>query len=122
MASPTDVIRLKNLTFYGYHGVVPEERALGQRFSVDVELRLDLRPAGETDDLQQTVDYREVYRLVQELNGRPFNLLEGFAEAIAQGVLARFPVEEVTVRVRKPSVPLGGVVDYAEVEIVRRRE
>ncbi len=118
-----DRIRIHNMSFYGHHGVAASERDLGGRFQVDVELGLDLRAAGESDAVADTVDYKAVYDLVAQIQeSHRFRLLEAFAHAIAEAVLDRFAVEEVTVRVRKASVPLGGLIDYAEVEITRRRE
>lgn len=117
-----DKIRIHNMSFYGHHGVEASERDLGGRFQVDVELGLDLRPAGISDSVADTVDYKAVYELVAEIQEtNRFRLLEAFAHAIAEAVLERFRVEEVTVRVRKASVPLGGLIDHAEVEITRRR-
>jgi dihydroneopterin aldolase len=118
-----DRIRIANMVFYGRHGVDPQERALGGRFSFDVDLWLDLRPAGQTDDLTKTVDYSAVYGLIAELQaGHQYMLLEALAHHIAQRVLAQFPVEAVTVRARKHSVPLAGLIDHTEVEITRERE
>ncbi|MDR7401340.1 MAG: dihydroneopterin aldolase [Armatimonadota bacterium] len=119
---PTDRIILEGMRFFGYHGVLPEERARGQEFVVDVDLLADLRPAGRTDDLAATVDYRRVYDLVREvMEGPPRRLLEAVAEEVAARLLGLGAVTAVRVRVRKPSVPLPGPVDYAAVEIVRRR-
>lgn len=119
---PRDCIRLVNLQFYTHHGVHPAERELGGKFSLDVELYLDLRPAGETDDLSLTVDYSAVYRLLaQVLSEHRFLLLEALAHHAAQAILTQFPVQEVCLRVRKHAVPLGGLVDYAEVQITRTR-
>jgi dihydroneopterin aldolase len=89
---------------------------------VDVELALDLGPAGRTDDLDQTIDYGRVFdrcRIIVET--RHFGLIEALAEAIATDVLGAFDVDEVTVRVRKPEVRLGGELRSAGVEIRRRR-
>lgn len=120
---PTDCIRIQNLTFYGYHGVDAEERRLGGKFSLDVEMYLDLRPAGESDDLTRTVDYKAVYELVRAVHdGKHFLLLEALAEAVAAAILREFAVDEVLLRVRKHSVPLQGLIDYTEVEIRRARE
>jgi len=112
------------MSFYGYHGVHAEERKLGRVFFVDVEMALDLREPGEADDVARTVDYAEVYALVREIEtSKQYALLEALVTDIAAAVLKRFPrVEEVTVRARKPEVPVGGLMDYAEVEITRRRE
>ena len=115
-----DTIRIHNMSFYGYHGVDASERDLGGKFHVDVELGLDLRPAGESDELADTVDYKAVYDLVAEVQrSNRFRLLEAFAHAVAEGLLANFAVDQVTIRVRKASVPLGGLIDYTEVEITR---
>ena len=115
-----DVIRLLNMSFYAFHGVRQEERKLGQRFEVDVELFLDLRAAGQGDDLARTVDYVQVFELVEEVVvEREFNLLEALAQEIADSLLERFPLEAVTVRVRKPNAPVRGILDTVEVEITR---
>jgi len=118
----SDRIVLQNMVFDGNHGYYDHERATAQPFEVDVELRLDLRPAGIDDDLEKTVDYGKVFAIAREIvESTELRLLEAIAEAIARDVLAGFPaVEEVTVRVRKPKVQLGGRLDYSGVEITRR--
>ena len=104
-----DRILLKGMTFYGYHGVRPEEKELGQRFVVDVEMELDLRAAGASDDLTDTVDYSRVYRVVKEIvEGPGRNLLEAVAEETAGAVLNTFSVSAVRVRVAKPHVSIRG--------------
>lgn len=116
----SDVIRLHGMAFYAYHGVLASEKELGQRFEVDVEMRCDLQSAGQSDDLAATIDYTEVYRVVKEqVEGCTFQLLERLAETIANRVSAEFPVAAVTVRVRKPHVSLGGLLDTVEIEIRR---
>lgn len=119
----TDRILLANLVFEARHGVHEEERRTAQRFEVDVELVLDLGPAGRTDDLAATVDYSEVDGLVRAVvGGPPVNLLETLAERIAEHILARFErLDGVVVRVRKPAVRLAGPLDHAAVEISRNR-
>ena len=120
----TDRIALVNMRFEGRHGVDAEERAGPQPFEVDVELYLDLRPAGLADDLARTVDYREVFSICRDVvEGPSIQLLEAMAEKIATRVLADFgeaAVSEVVVRVRKPNVALPGDLDSASVEIRRR--
>ena len=109
--SGTDEILLEGMRFYAYHGVNPEERALGQRFTVDVALAVDLRRAGQSDDLGDTVSYSAVYKLVRGIvEGEPRQLIEAVAEEIAAAILTGFPpVEHVTVTVRKPEVADEGV-------------
>jgi dihydroneopterin aldolase len=93
-----------------------------QPFEVDVELVLDLAPAGTSDDLAKTVDYGQVYEVVRRnVESVSYRLLETMAEVISREVLGAFPVDEVVVRVRKPAVQLGGPLDQAGVEIRRRR-
>lgn len=118
-----DRIGLKGMVFYAHHGVFPAENEFGQPFSVDLDLYLDLKPAGRSDNLAEGVDYSQVYEVVRKLvTQRTFSLIEALAEAIAASILQGFPrVMEVAVRVRKPQVPLPGLLDYAEVEIRRVR-
>jgi 7,8-dihydroneopterin aldolase/epimerase/oxygenase len=120
-----DRILLEGMVFHGRHGTLPAERELGQPFVVDLELRLNLRPAGLSDDLEQTVDYGEVHRRAKEIvEGPPVNLTETVAERIAAAVLEEHPpVEAVRVKVAKPHVGLGDtVLAGSAVEISRRRE
>jgi dihydroneopterin aldolase len=122
----TDRIVLSNMVFEGRHGVEPAERASPQRFEVDVEIHLDTRPAGLADDLFKTVDYRDVFEICRAIvEGPSRQLIEALAESIAEAVLQRSAAAgttEVVVRVRKPEVPLPGLLDHASVEITRRRE
>ncbi len=105
----TDEVFLEGLQFYAYHGVNPEERALGQRFLVDVVLVADLGAAGRGDDLERTLNYSAVYKRVRAIiEGPPRRLIEAVAEEIAAALLAEFPAEAVTVTVRKPEVALKG--------------
>jgi dihydroneopterin aldolase len=122
--SGSDEILLEGMRFYAYHGVNPEERALGQRFIVDIVLAVDLRSAGQSDDLGDTVSYSAVYKLVRGIvEGEPRQLIETVAEEIATAILTEFlPVERVTVTVRKPEVPMkGSMLDAAGVRITRSR-
>lgn len=111
------------MTFFAYHGALAAERELGQRFVVDVEMALDLRPAGESDELAHTVNYGAVYDTVRTIvEGPPCNLIETVGERIAARILEGYEaVEEVRVCVRKPEVAIKGVLAAAEVEIVRER-
>lgn len=120
-----DRILLRDMVFHGRHGTLPAERELGQPFVVSIELRLDLRPAGTSDDLTKTVDYGEVHRMARDIvEGPPVQLVETLAERIAAGALDDHPtVEAVKVRVAKPHVRLGGtVLAGSAVEILRRRD
>jgi 7,8-dihydroneopterin aldolase/epimerase/oxygenase len=118
-----DKMYVTGMKFYGYHGVFAEEQKLGQRFSVDVILLLDLSKAGLTDELDQTVNYKEVYDAVKEIvEGDPVKLLESLAESIAASLLGKFTsVDETTIKVIKPDPPIPGHYDSVAVEITRGR-
>lgn len=110
------------MRFQGRHGYYDHEQASPQPFEVDVELVLDLQPAGIDDDLAQTVDYGRVYTVVRQIvESTTYKLLEALAEAIAHELLAEFEVSEIGIRIRKPAVQLGGPLGYAGVEVWRQR-
>jgi dihydroneopterin aldolase len=118
----SDRILLVGMVFQARHGVHEREQRVPQRFEVDLELALDLHRAAVGDDLALTVDYAEVYELVRRVvESTSFRLIEALAEAIAREILAAHAVREVTVRVRKPEVRVGGPLDFAGVEIRRAR-
>jgi dihydroneopterin aldolase len=119
----TDQIYLHEMEFYGRHGVSDEERAEPQAITLDVELSLDLREAGTRDDLALTVDYSDVFKICRaQVEERSYHLLEGIAEAVAADIMATFDrVESVVISVRKPGVPIDGVLDYAGVSVERSR-
>lgn len=118
-----DQVVLDGMVFQARHGVHEREKTTPQRFEVDVELLLDLQPAGLEDDLARTIDYGRVYETVRTIvESTTFNLIEALAEAIAHELLADFAsLDEVVVRVRKPEVDLGGPLGFAGVQIRRRR-
>ena len=118
-----DRIVLANMEFQVHVGAGDEERNEPQAIEVDVEIAADLRAAGQSDDLALTVDYGDVFKRCRALvEDRSFNLLEAIAEALATDLLAGFTrIESVTVRVRKPGVPIDGVLEFAGVEIERSR-
>ena len=117
-----DYLRVLGMIFHAYHGLEHVEMENGQRFEVDVELRFDAATSGRSDRIQDTIDVRQVYALVQSVVvQKRFFLIEAVSERIAAGLLERFPAEAVTVRVRKPFAPLGGLANGTEIEISRYR-
>ena len=117
-----DKVLMRGLAFYGYHGVLAEETKLGQRFIVDIEMAVDTRAAGKTDDLSKTVNYVAVHADVRQIvEGPPAKLIETVAERIAEKILVSYGVEAVRVRVRKPDVPIPASLEYVGVEITRKR-
>lgn len=117
-----DKMYLTGMQFYGRHGVFPEEKAMGQKFIIDVELSLDLKKAGVTDDIANTLNYADIYALVKNITTlKSFNLIEALGEAIAREILASYRVDQVRVKVEKPHAPISGIFDYMGCEIVRRQ-
>jgi dihydroneopterin aldolase len=118
-----DRIRVLNIALYGRHGVTEAEREVGRPFGVDAEMAVDASAAAESDDLGTTVDYGAVCEVVRGVHeAGPHRLLEAMAGRIAKEIVERFPVAEVTVRVRKPHPPVGVIVGAAEVEVTRSAE
>ncbi len=115
-------ILLQNMMFYGFHGVHEYEREQGQRFYVDVEMKADLSTAGRTDDLNDTIDYTAVYDHIKDvLENHRFQLLEALGAHIAENILKMDHVNEITIRIRKPAVPIHGQLDYVQVETTRKK-
>jgi dihydroneopterin aldolase len=115
----TVVVEIAGLELPGRHGALEREGEREQPFVYDVELELD-EPV--SDELEQTVDYREVVTLIREISDhRRFQLLESLAATVADAILARFQAERVSVRVRKPEVELGAPVDYTAASVRRER-
>lgn len=118
-----DIIRIKNATFYAYHGTMQDEQNLGGKFEVDLEMHCDLSEAEASDSLKRTVDYEKVYASIQKtVLEKKYYLLEALGNTIAKKLLQEFPqVSRIVVKVRKPHPPVKGVVDWVEVEISEAR-
>ena len=118
-ASPMDTLQINGIRAYGYTGFFPEEQTLGQWFEVDLVIWCDISKAGESDRLEETYDYRNSVKAIQELiRTARFKLIERLVEAIAQLVLAS-GVEKVQVRLTKVSPPIPDFSGSVAIEIVR---
>jgi len=123
MNSQNDRIILQGMRFYGFHGVNPEEKTLGQTYLVDCEITLDLSKAGISDNLNDTVSYTHIYRVVRSvIEGESKNLLEALAESIANKVINEFNIQSIRITIVKPNPPIkGSNINQAAVEISRHR-
>lgn len=112
------------MQYYGYHGVFEEERKLGQQFFVDLVLELDLKEAGDNDDLNATINYAEIHELVKGIvEGPSFKLIEALAEHIASQLLGTYTmIDALTVAVTKPHPPFDIHFDGVTVELHRSRK
>lgn len=118
----SDRITLRGMRFLGRHGVQLEERMEPQPFEVDVILRGNLAEPAASDELADTVDYAAVFSTVGGVvEGGSFRLIEALAGAVADAILAAFPVDDIEVRVRKPKAPLPGAFETVEARLRRRR-
>lgn len=119
----TTKIYLNNMIFYGYHGVFPEEQVLGQRFEVDVEYKFPLPYSSWEDQLLNTISYAHVYELVSTIvHQHRFQLLETLADQIISTINEKYTVDQILVRIRKPSAPIQGVLDHVEVELCWQKD
>lgn len=115
-------IRINNLSFYTKNGVLPEERVLGQRLELDIEMTLDLAKAGKSDCVADTISYAEVNdQVTARLTNHSYDLIEAVASAIIDDIEAIHgpKLTKVLVRVRKYGVPMPGIFDNVEVELER---
>jgi len=118
----SDIILLEGIQIPAALGVTAAERRMRRPVTLDLEVGFDLRAAGRTDQIRQTIHYERIFTVVEDIAGNhQHRLVESLAERIAEAVLAKFEVEWVTITVRKPK-PIAGVLDYAGVRITRHRD
>ena len=111
-------IKIEGMQFYAYHGCFPEERLIGTHFVVDCSLKVDANLAACTDDLEKTINYQEVYRLVAKEMEKPSSLLENVAYRILKSLHDNFPMlKRSNVSVKKINPSLGGKVGSVSVDM-----
>ena len=118
-----DLIILKGMMFYGYHGVNPEERLVGQKFVVDVTVECSLLKPSLSDMVCDTVSYSDLFKTVKSIvEGPPHNLLESVAKNISDSILLNYDIESISVTIKKPDVPINEAnLDYAGVTLTRNK-
>lgn len=118
-----DTIKLEGMAFYGYHGADSAENALGQRFFIDVEMKLELSVPGKSDQLEDSVDYAEVFQITKKVvEGRPCRLLERVAALVNEEIMAHYPsVQEVKTTIHKPGAPIQGIFRDVMVTLHKKR-
>ncbi len=116
-------ISLNNIVVYGFHGVHQEEKTLGQRFEIDLEYRLANPTFPWKDEERATVSYVNAHKIVSRVcSEKNFNLIETLGNRIIEEMRSRYSVDLIIVRIRKPSVPIQGILDHVEVEVVWNSE
>ncbi len=116
-----NIIRIKKALFYAYHGALEEEQSIGGKFEADVDIYTSFAEAAKDDNLHETINYVSVYKFINELvHEKKYSLIETLATVIADRLLAKYPqILKVAVRVRKNTVPIGGVIDCVEAEVIK---
>jgi len=117
----SDLIRLKDITIFGFYGVSPAEREVGQKIEIDLDLYTDLSAACRSDQLSDTINYESVYSTVMEVVGaeRRYCLLEALGEEICGSIVARFDVSRVVIRLRKLNLPFPNNLSHVEISLTR---
>lgn len=112
---------LKGITVFGYYGVSPMEREIGQKLEIDVEYHNDFTKACVTDSLEDTVNYERVYAVVMEtVEKNRFNLMETLADAVCSEILRNFSVTRVKTTIRKLTLPFPNNLDHVAVIVERQ--
>ena len=117
----SDQILLEGIQIPAALGVTAAERKMRRPVRLDIELERDLRDAGRTDRIGQTIHYKRVYEIVEDIARQEHKLVEALGDRIARAVLSKFDADAITVTVRKPT-PFAGVLEHAGVRIRRTRE
>ena len=119
----SDRIFIRGLALHAYHGVMPHEAKVGQTFSIDLDLEIDLSTAARSDKVMDTVSYDKVVDCASAaFNGQRFRLIEAAAGRVANAVLAAFPpVRSVRVTIHKPHAPIAATFDDVGITLVRSR-
>ena len=117
-----DIIQLTGIRCYGYTGYLPEEQYLGQWFEVDLRMSLDLAIAGQSDAIEDTLDYRSIIADVKEIvSTAKFSLVEKLAETIVTTVLKYDQVQQVELKLHKPAAPIPDFGGRITIELTRRK-
>ena len=116
------VIRLKNMTFYGYHGVYDFEKEKGTDFEIDLELFTPLLKSSKSDNIEDTINYEDIYELVKKaFRSKSYFLLEKLADSISMSIFKEHKIDKLIIRVRKINAPLNGKLDSVEIELKREK-
>lgn len=118
-----NVVRIKKAAFYAYHGALKEEQSIGGNFEADVDMYFDFSDAAATDDLRKTVNYDGVYKHINKvIHQKKYYLIETIATIIADSLLEQYTIlDKIDVKVRKNNVPVGGIIDHVEAQVVKSR-
>jgi dihydroneopterin aldolase len=112
---------LRDVTIFGFYGVSPQEREVGQKIQIDIDLHTDLSAACASDSLQDTINYESVYTSVMEVvsAGKRYRLLETLGDEICSVILRQYPVRKIEIRLRKLNLPFPNNLSHIEIQLTR---
>ena len=118
-----DKITIKNLKLFAFHGVNPEEKENGQNFYIDVDYYVNIIKACKNDDIESTVSYAKVVKVIREaFTKEKFNLIEKAAQVVADAIFENFEsIYKVEITLKKPEAPVNADFEYMAVTIIRER-
>ena len=117
------IVRVENIRVFAYHGCLTEEKKIGSDYSVSLEVKADLKPSAETDQLKDTIDYVLLNRITKEEMLKPTHLLETVAKRILDRILdEESRVMKATVWVSKLNPPTGGDVEKVTIKMTEKRK
>ena len=117
-----DKVQIKNLKIAGKHGVYDFEKKQNNFFEIDVTMILSLKKPGESDNLEDTVDYVEAISLITKIfKKKDLKLIEAVAESICSALLDSYPIKKVKIKIRKPHAPISADFDTVQVSITRSK-
>ncbi|BDZ32131.1 dihydroneopterin aldolase [Lactiplantibacillus sp. WILCCON 0030] len=113
------MIRINNLRFHTFNGVLPEERRNGQQLAMDIAIKYPIETAVQHDDVHETINYAEVRAVMDDfVSTHSYKLIESLANHLLQALLEKFPtVDAINLKIRKYSVPMPGIFDDVEIEV-----
>ena len=116
------IIKIKNIRIYAYHGCLDEEGKIGSDYRIDLSVNANLKNSAKTDDLNDTVDYVHLNKIIKEEMAIRTKLLETVADKILDRILIEIPlVSKVSVKVSKLNPPIGGNVEMVSIIMDRKR-
>lgn len=118
-----DIIKIKGLKLFAYHGVNPEEKEDGQNFVFDIDLYVNINKACASDDVNDTVSYAKVIKTVRRVfTEAKYDLLEKCTQVVSDAIFDEYPdVQKLEITLKKPEAPMKADFEYVAVNIVRTR-
>lgn len=111
-------IFLKGIQIYAYHGVLPQENKVGSYFYIDLDIKTDFSNASQTDKLNDTISYADIYYRLKEEMKITSNLLEHVAERIAERLFHDFPsIMEMDIKIAKENPPMGAIAQSIGISV-----